>query len=315
MSRVIFGPGARGSIVRSLQLALRDTGCAALDADGPFGKNTAAAVSSFQQARAFPVSGLIDADTCSALGPGLLPSLEERCLQLTAAIEGHGYTVAIGNCDGAWLTFGIVGFTLKFGQVQQIIAAISQSAPELIRSAFGRLAAPLLGMMAAPRIQQRRWADSISTPDGDLVPAWKEAFARFGGLPEVQQEQRRLAHDNYFLPALETARDLGLVTELSAALCFDIHVQNGGVGPRAKNLLVASLRASPPRSELDVRCALANAVAEAALPRFAEDVRARKMAIATGAGRVHGIQLVLEYWGLTEMEAPELANIRSPALA
>jgi hypothetical protein len=146
-------------------------------------------------------------------------------------------------------------------------------------------------------------------------PAWRDAFARFGGLPQVQQEQRRLAHDNYFLPALQTARDFGLVSELGAALCFDIHVQNGGIGTRARSLLRAGLRAWPPRRELDLRRLLANAVADAALPRFAEDVRARKMAIATGAGTVHGLQLVLENWGLTEMEAPELAAVLSPASA
>ncbi len=315
MSRIYFGPGARGSIVRNLQRALREAGCTELEADGIFGKHTAAAVCSFQKARALPVTGLLDEDTCSTLGPGLLPSLEERCLQLTAAIEGHGFTAAIGNCDGAWLTWGIVGFTLKFGQVQEIVGEIAQSAPDLITGAFCGLAPQLLTIMAAPRLRQRRWANAITMPDGALVPAWREAFARFGELPQVQAAQCRLAHENYFVPSLKTARRFGLISELGSALCFDIHVQNGGVKPRTRSLLLGNLSIRPPGSELGVRRALANAVADAALPRFAEDVRARKLAIATGRGRVHGVELVLANWGLSEAEAPELRAAARQAVA
>jgi peptidoglycan hydrolase-like protein with peptidoglycan-binding domain len=307
MSRILIGRGARGSIVRDLQLALRLTGCSSLESDGIFGKNTADAVCSFQHTGALPVTGCIDEDTFSRLGQGLPPTLEERCVQLTAAIEGHGYGRAVGNRDGAWLTWGIVGFTLKFGQVQQVVATIAQAAPELITRAFRQLAPQLLRLMAAPRIRQHRWANSITALDGGLTSDWREGFARFGDLPRVQQEQRRLAHDNYFVPALKTARAFGLLTELGAALCFDIHVQNGGVKPRTRAMLQAALSASPPRDELELRRAIAHAVADAATPRFAEDVRARKLAIATGAGRVHGIQLVLENWGLAEIAAPELA--------
>jgi peptidoglycan hydrolase-like protein with peptidoglycan-binding domain len=315
MTRTLFGPGARGDIVRRLQLALRDAQPCSLDADGIFGQQTAAALCSFQQARQLPSTGLLDLDTCSLLAPGLLPSLEERCLQLTAAIEEHGYMVAIGNSDGAWLTWGIIGFTLKFGQVQRILAAVADDAPALIPGAFGALAPELLATMRSPAAAQRRWAESISTPGGDLLPAWRDAFARFGEMPLVQQEQRRLAHDHYFVPALASARELGLRTELGVALCFDIHVQNGGIKPRARALLRDGLAATPPAGERDLRCALAHAIAETALPRFRDDVRARKLAIATGAGTVHGLQLVLENWGLAEISAPELAQPPARAAA
>ncbi len=41
--------------------------------------------------------------------------------------------------------------------------------------------------------------------------------------------QLERARKQYPRPALETAGRLGFVTELGVALCFDIHVQNGGV--------------------------------------------------------------------------------------
>jgi hypothetical protein len=312
MGGVLFGPGARGSIIRSLQLALRDAAQISLPADGIFGAQTAAALCCFQRAHALPVTGVLDQQTCSTLAPGLAPSVEDRCLQLTAAIEGHGYTVAIGNCDGAWLTWGIIGFTLKFGQVQQVIAEVAAAEPALITAAFSALAPGLLAAMRAPAAAQRRWAESISTPRG-LLPAWREAFARLGDMPRVQQAQRRLAHQNYFVPALVTAREFGLRSELAAALCFDVQVQNGGIKPRARALLRRRLAAAPPQCEGDLRRAIAHSVADAALPRFREDVRARKLAIATGRGMAHGLQLVLENWGLAEDDFPELLPAGSRA--
>ena len=43
------------------------------------------------------------------------PSLFERCLQVTARLEGHGYQMVAGDFDGAGLIWGVIGFTLKHG--------------------------------------------------------------------------------------------------------------------------------------------------------------------------------------------------------
>ena len=59
--------------------------------------------------------------------------------------------------------------------------------------------------------------------------------------------------------------------------------------------------------ESALRLVIADAVADSASPQFRDDVRARKRAIASGAGTVHGLQLVLANWGLSEAPAPELA--------
>ena len=64
-----------------------------------------------------------------------VPPLFERCLQVTAAFEGHSYTVAAGNWDDAWLTWGVIGFTMKFGRVQEIVRAVAASAPQCVQCA------------------------------------------------------------------------------------------------------------------------------------------------------------------------------------
>ena len=75
------------------------------------------------------------------------------------------------------------------------------------------------------------------------------------------------------------------------------HVQNGGV----KDDIVTSLLGRTFTSELALREALANAVADSSNPKFKEDVRSRKLTIAQGKGIVHGGSFVLKNWGLDEI--------------
>lgn len=57
----------------------------------------------------------------------------------------------------------------------------------------------------------------------------------------------------------------------------------------------------PVESKLERRVIIANAVANQARPPFRDDVRSRKLTIATGTGRVHGEMFVLRSWGLAAL--------------
>ena len=79
-----------------------------------------------------------------------------------------------------------------------------------------------------------------------------------------------------------------------------MHVQNGGFKPGAYAMAATTLsRASEPER----RKRLAHAAADSANPRWAEDVRQRKLALATGQGSVHGRAYRLAGWGLDEVAA------------
>jgi peptidoglycan hydrolase-like protein with peptidoglycan-binding domain len=287
VARTLLGPGARGELVEEWQVALRAAGFDARALDGFYGPRTAAATAAFQQAKRMPATGLADHDTW-CLGTGRpVPGIDRRCLALTAAIEGHGYCAARGNWDGAWLTWGIIGFTLRHGAVADILRAVNARAPQDMRAAFGEHTEEILAIIASPPAAREAWAGRIA--DGaELRQPWRGAFAALGMLPLVREIQRDFARARYFRPALNTA----------VALCFDIHVQNGGIKPAAEERIRAARR---PASERELRSVIGNAVADAALPQFRDDVRARKLAIATGEGRVHGMSLVLEHWGLAEV--------------
>ncbi|HUM05749.1 MAG TPA: peptidoglycan-binding protein [Terriglobales bacterium] len=306
MSRKLFGIGAHGSIVGEIHRALAAAGSSPGRVDEFYGQSTATAVKQLQRSLGLPVTGDVDDDTWTQCMPRPIPSLFERALELTVAFEGHSYTLAVGDFDGAWLTWGIVGFTMKSGKVQEIISRCNQSHPELIMQAFGENGGKLLEVMEGPGKQQKAWASSVSI-NGRLSPPWRQQFQSFGGFPEVRALQRQLAHDEYFVTCLRTARRFNLQSELGIALCFDIHVQNGSINSAAGALIRSRLAGKPGPAERKLRETIANAVADSAKPAFREDVRSRKMAIATGRGYVHGADYDLSNWGLGEIPAGDMA--------
>jgi hypothetical protein len=200
-----------------------------------------------------------------------IPSVTERSLQLTAAFEGHGFGLAVGNFDGALLTWGIIGFTITSGEVQEIVLEVNQSHPELVQQAFGTNAAELLQLMTASRDLPKQWADEHTLANRALAEPWRSLFAAFGSFPEVQQQQVKHVQNDYMTPAIKTATSLGLSSELGLALCFDIHVQNGGIKHTAMDQI--QKQSKPGMAESDLRVIVANAVADWANPAWSDDVR------------------------------------------
>jgi len=302
MARVLFAKGVKGDIVRKLQQRLTDLGFDPIGVDGDYGDNTRNAVIAFQQANSgLDVTGEVDVTTYERLLGPPIPSVEERSLQLTAAFEGHSFTLAEGNFDGAGITWGIIGFTLAHGEIQKIIQEINDRSPSLVREAFLDKTDQLLDVLKSPLSEQLAFASSISVGSNNrLAEPWRSSFRRLGENEEVQAVQIRLADEDFFQPALRTASKLGLATELGIALAFDCHVQDGGVKESARQQISQELAAHPASTERELRVIIANAVADHARPRFREDVRSRKLTVATGSGTVHGASFVLRSWGLAE---------------
>ncbi len=302
MPAVLLAKGARGELVRKLQLSLTGLGFDPQGADGKFGKNTETAVKAFQQAGGLePEDGKVRVSTWTKITGSPVPTTQERSLQVTAAFEGHGFTLAQGNWDGAGITWGIIGFTLKHGELSKIILTIHNQNPALVQQAFGDNSEELISVMTSPKAVQMQFANSISlgTTKTSIKEPWLSGFKAFGEIVEVQALQLQFADQDYGQPALETATKFGLQSELGRALAFDIHVQNGGIKASAKKDIEAAVEETPISTELQLRVIIANAVADNS-KSYQEDVRSRKLAIATGTGKVHGDTYVLSNWGLDE---------------
>lgn len=302
MPRILFARGSRGGIIVRIQQNLNQEGYYTGRLDGLYGGGTERAVKLYQTEHDLEATGQVDDVTWQPLMMTEIPSVFERSLQLTAAFEGHGFGMIQGNWDNAWLTWGIIGFTLKHGEVSRIVLEVFETNPEIVRKAFVDLTEELIRVMRAPRAEQEAWANRISQGSKRFTVAepWRSAFARFGEAEMVQAIQLRHADERYFAPALVTARQYDLTTELGVSLCFDIQVQNGGIGPDARSAIETALQVGPPQDEGALRILIANAVADHARPEFQEDVRSRKLTIATGTGQVHAERFELTSWGLGE---------------
>jgi hypothetical protein len=304
MTRLLFGPGARGESVRILQQKLNDAGFSTNGIDADYGHGTITAAQAFQQEHNLPATGNVDDVTWAALtGNAPIPTLRERCLGLTSTFEGHGYTLAEGNFDGAGVTWGIIGFTLKGGELSQIVDAAYSSDAALVRDCFGDCTDTLLKILSEPPTQQLSWASSVSSgaSKSTLAEPYKSGFRKLGESALGQQLQQQHVDRDYFQPALVTAKEYGLTSELGIALAFDIHVQDGGINHTVGDKVRAQMH--PGMAERDVRVLIANGIADHALPAWSADVRTRKLTVATGEGTVHGVHYLLKNWGLDETPA------------
>jgi peptidoglycan hydrolase-like protein with peptidoglycan-binding domain len=295
--RALLATGAIGEIVRQAQTKLAQAALYSGSCDGWFGEETAKAVDQFQQAQSLPATGSIDETSWASLMQAPVPPASVRSLQLTASFENHGFGVAVGNFDGAFLTWGIIGFTLASGKISALVLKLNQTDPQKIQQAFGAYTGELLDLMADPKEKQKSWADNHTLSNGQLAEPWKSMFADFGSYPEVQIRQMELVRWDYLLPAITLCRCLNFTSELGLALCFDTQVQNGGIKPAAMKVIATQMQGRT--DEGDVLGIVANTVADSATARWKEDVRRRKLAIATDSGTVHGHLYVLEDWGLS----------------
>jgi hypothetical protein len=297
----------RGEPVKVIQRALWGRGFDPRTIDGIFGADTEGALKGWQGSRNEEVTGQVTFAAWQVLTGAPALTLRERALQLTADFEQHGFSKIAGNFDGAWLTWGIIGFTLKHGEMQRILSEVHLKHSGLLRDAFGPLEVELLSAINGSSAEQEAFANRISVGRHrfKVAPDWAEAFAALGEFPDVQAIQLR-GVDRYWEIATRDMERFQLDTELGAALCFDIAVQNGGIDFQTEETSIERrLAQNPPEDEKARRTLIADVVAENSNPQWVEDVRSRKRTIAIGEGAVHGATYKLDEWGLIDVAAQD----------
>ncbi len=186
-------------LVQILQAALKQSGHYSSAIDGKYGPSVEIAVKKAQAANGSSADGVCRDSDWEAITGLPAPSLFDRCLNLTAAFEGTGFEKAVGNFDGAYLTWGIIGYTLKH-ELSEFLTTLEREYPGTLQRAFGSKERELRNILAASDSEKERWANSISIGSNryELRADWKEAFARLGSIPEVQSMEIRHAKDRYW---------------------------------------------------------------------------------------------------------------------
>jgi peptidoglycan hydrolase-like protein with peptidoglycan-binding domain len=306
MTRVFFAyeppfRAPRGGPIIDLQIGLAEAGNFPLSIDGVFANQTASALKLWQAKAGLQATGIADDVSWLGVTHTSMPSLFRRCLALTAAFEGQGYTLAIGNFDGAGLTWGIVGFTLVTGDLAKVLKIINARAPQIMTTAFGAQLPELMNILDAKKADKVAWADKISTgpKKAGLRTDWRDAFEELGNQPVARAVQDEVAHDDYWRIAARDLATYGKMTELDAAIFFDTAVQSGGVDDAKGQAITAELDAlGPDAGHRERLLAIANGVTADVNPKYADDVRSRRIAIASGSGSVHGAEYKTSGWAL-----------------
>lgn len=310
MARIFFQRAAsgfrtvQGELVRKFQAVLKDGGFLDDTADGVYGGRTEAALKKFQEEKQLPITGKVDDQTWQSLMGTAAPDLKQRCLQVTADFEGTGFTKCVGNFDGAGLTWGIIGFTLKHGELEAILKKIRTNHPDVFSAAFGNLETKIVEVLNSSLAAQMNFANSISVGANKMkiLPEWAAAFERLGLNEKVQAIQLERT-EKYFDIAVRDVERFTVENELGLALCFDIAVQNGGIDQTEGQRIRNKITQTPPATPQDLRKIIANVVAENSNPTYIEDVRKRKLTMATTQGTVHGSKYDIKTWGLNEVPA------------
>lgn len=307
----VFRNGSSGVEVTRIQQRLADLGLLAASPDGVYGAQTEAAVRRFQQGEGLAVDGAVGPQTWALLFPGQEPGgplatgdVATRCLALTGSFETgqlapECFASVTGDFDGQGMSFGALQWNFGQGSLQPLLRRLLDEHPDVAERIFGARLDELRQAVLGGRDASMRFAAGIQAPGGKKVAEpWRSLFHSLGLTTQFQDIERDGAAA-YFDRAVRLGAVYGLWSERGRALMFDICVQNGSIADATARLIQAGYAALPadlPQEEAEVERMriVANRRAEAANPRFVEDVRARKLCIAEGRGTVHGVAYDLE---------------------
>jgi len=243
-------------------------------------------------------SGLEDGE--NKMDEGKEKSLAFRCLALTGSFEtgqlAPGCFAAVaGNFDGQGMSFGALQWNFGQGTLQPLLQEMFDYDHDIALQIFGEDLNPLHKAIKDGTEASVSFAiGTILAPGSKSVSrTWKEKFRLLGLTHEFQVIETK-AVAAYYAKAVKLCEEYELWTERGRALMFDIAVQNGGISEKIKNIILEDVGKLapdfPPEAfETAKMRIIAKRRAEAANPKYIEDVRTRKLCIAEGQGIVHGI--------------------------
>jgi len=294
-----YSRGALGGEVDRLQSRLSALGYYTGSIDAEFGAGTEAAVRAFQGQAGIEPTGVVDAETWAGLFPGetipapalLSAPLARRCLALTGTFETSSasprcFSCVAGDFDGQGLSFGALQWNFGRGTLQPLLRAMDDRHTDILRGILKDKHAELMAVLDRPRSEQLAWARSIQSQRHAIVEPWRDLFMALGADKTFQDIQLESA-ETYHRRAVDLWRQYALASRRALALMFDIAVQNGSIAKVVRDRIIRDFEQVPDdgdEAEVARMRIIANRRAEAADPRWVEDVRARKLLIANGQG-------------------------------
>jgi hypothetical protein len=296
-TRAVFG-----HLVRGLQTALNNSGFDTQGVDMILGGDTAKALLAWRaNSGKSTLDAIITKDEFAQLTGQHNVDLFDLCAQATASFEGHGFGKIVGDFDGAVMTWGYHGYTLKYDHLQAVLRRIEAQGKQTLDSVFGAVRASELRHMLALSLEgQLVWArQNVLDGQNKIKSDWHSQFADLG--EQGAARLAMLAHSReafWDAKAVPQASLMGLAEPLSLGMLFDAAIQQGGASNATVAIVRAARAANPNVTEMTLRSVLAKALrSQLSNSKWADDVFARRKTFISGRGKVHGANYDLGYWG------------------
>jgi hypothetical protein len=207
----------------------------------------------------------------------------------------------VGDFDGQGLSFGLLQWNIGTASLQPMLRALERAAPREFDAVFGPDAPTVRRVFVTtasaqePTAEQRQFAEAINASNRrDIIEPWRTYLQRLGQSPTFQKIQLQAVRDR-LRHAANSARIFGLRSERALAFFFDTVTQHGNWWLKKKNResLIARQRVQTerklgrPLTEPELLAIIADVLAATVNPKWAGDVRARRMVIVNGRGDVH----------------------------
>ncbi len=230
--------------------------------------------------------------------------LNERVLALTGSFEtGEGFPKCFAgltnNFDGQGISFGVLQWNFGQGSLPPLLQKMNNNYPDICKNIFGSLYYDFERMLKMPKAEQLAWAKSIQytqVKNGKtfwyIDKQWIKAFKDIGLTSQMITIQAE-ASNILYQRAFRLAGEYELTTERGVALMFDIITQNGSVDKNGSGRRIREDYLKLPsyltedEKQVEKMTIIANRRSEVSKPAYIKDVKARKLTIATGEGKVH----------------------------
>lgn len=316
-----YALGSSGDQVKAIQQRLQEQGLYRGPLDGIFGGGTHASLRALQRANGLQPDGIVGKLTWAKLfgtpfapPPILSQPIGTRCLALTGSFETNVgppdcFAGLSGDFDGQGLSFGVCQWNFGQGSLQPLLNEMLRKHDDAAQAVFQDHYDVLVAALSSTNDDLMTFVRSIQDPvTHSINEPWRGMFKSLGRTPEFQAIEVAAAG-----ALMDQARALcaeyGLTSQRALALMFDIKVQNGSISPTVKVRIEADLAVLPTALACDAlevakMRAIADRRAGASNPRWVDDVRTRKLCIANGNGKVHGIPYDLaEQYGISLADA------------
>jgi hypothetical protein len=287
-------PGARGPAVAHLQDLLRGHGYSILpdprtNGYGDFGAVTSRAVASYRQKFGLPAGNHADAGMLAdlvarpaenaVLGPAYVPLVLNvqftsmaRFVWLTSLFETGGRFMRLNrNTDQCGLSFGILQWSQKSGQLHTFLRACCTREPALFAQIMGGTA--ILDYTGKANGGLGPNGQALD-PNFDLTTdPWKSRFDALGASRVLQHVQIDVAAEAY-AASLTSVRQYATAIRSERSFAFLIDLANQFGAGRVKQFYQSSAAAGD--TEPVILFKLENAFTSIAAPQFEPQVRARR---------------------------------------